>query len=46
MIVLPGGYEKTFGDLDGFELDTNQLFSQYKVIKKKKLIYLENIKTY
>lgn len=37
MIILPGGYEKTFGDLEGFELDTNQLFTQYKVIKKEKI---------
>lgn len=40
VIILPGGYEKTFGDLDGFELDTNQLFTQYKVVKKEKISLL------
>lgn len=37
IIVLPGGYEKTFGDLEGFNLNSNQLFTQLTVIKKERI---------
>lgn len=36
LIVLPGGYEKTFSDIEGFDIDTSLMFTQYKVIKKEK----------
>ncbi len=36
LIVLPGGYEKTFNDIEGFDIDTSLMFTQYKVIKKEK----------
>lgn len=36
LIVLPGGYEKTFNNIDGFKLDISTLKTQYEVIKKEK----------
>lgn len=36
LIVLPGGYEKTFNKIDGFDLDISTLYSQLQIIKKEK----------
>jgi len=36
LIVLPGGYAKTFDDIEGFDIDTSLMFTQYKVVKKEK----------
>lgn len=36
LIVLPGGYEKTFNNIDEFKLDISTLKTQYEVIKKEK----------
>lgn len=37
IIILPGGYDKTFGDLEGFSLNSNQLFTQIMVVKKERI---------
>ena len=36
LIVLPGGFEKTFNNIDGFDLDVSLLKSQLEIIKKEK----------
>ena len=36
IIVLPGGYEKTFNKIDGFDLDISTLNTQLEIIKKEK----------
>ncbi|MHB8096892.1 MAG: LCP family protein [Erysipelotrichaceae bacterium] len=36
LIVLPGGYEKTFNNIDGLKLDISTLKSQFEVTKKEK----------
>ena len=36
LIVLPGGYQKTFGNIEGFNIDTSKLISQLEIIKKEK----------
>lgn len=35
LIVLPGGYQKTFGNIEGFNIDTSKLISQLEIIKKE-----------
>ena len=36
LIVLPGGYEKTFNNIDGLKLDISTLKTQFEVVKKEK----------
>lgn len=36
LIVLPGGYDKTFNNIENYEIDTSLMFTQYKVVKKEK----------
>lgn len=36
LIVLPGGYEKTFDNIDGLKLDISTLKTQFEVVKKEK----------
>jgi len=37
MIILPGGYEKTFTEIENLDIDTSILFTQFKVIKTEKI---------
>jgi LCP family protein required for cell wall assembly len=36
LIVLPGGYEKTFDNIDGLKLDISTLKTQFEIVKKEK----------
>lgn len=36
LIVLPGGYEKAFSNIDGFKFDISSLKSKLEIIKKEK----------